>query len=124
MTYIRNGDEKATDVTLGSLQPEKTAAADMDAEPEHAALTLGVELAPNDRGKGVEIVNVDPSGQAASKGISAGDVILEVAGKTVAYPRDVKSEIETAKKDGKKAVVMLVKTSQASRFVAFEFPKA
>ena len=39
-------------------------------------------------------------------------------------PREVKAEIETAKKDGKKAVVMLVKTAQASRFIAFEFPKA
>ena len=74
--------------------------------------------------KGVEIVNVDPTGQAASKGIAAGDVILEVSGKPVTSPRQVKAEIEAAKKDGKKAVLMLVKTAQASRFVAFEFPKA
>jgi serine protease Do len=124
VTYVRNGDEKTADVTLGSLQPEKTAAADADASPEHAALTLGVELAPNDHGKGVQIVQVDPTGQAASKGISAGDVILEVAGKPVSSPREVKSEIESAKKDGKKAVLMLVKTAQTARYVAFQFPKA
>ena len=28
VTYIRNGDEKTAEVTLGSLPPEKTAAAD------------------------------------------------------------------------------------------------
>ena len=36
----------------------------------------------------------------------------------------MKAEIEAAKHDGKKAVVMLVKTEQSSRFIAFEFPKA
>jgi serine protease Do len=124
VTYMRDGAEQTADVTLGSLQPEKTAAADDSAAPEHSALTLGVELAPTEHGKGVEIVEVDPTGQAASKGISAGDVILQVAGKPVSSPREVKSEIEAAKKDGKKAVLMLVRTSQASRYVAFEFPKA
>jgi len=124
VTFMRDGKEQTADVTLGSMETEKTAAASEDANPEHAALTLGAELAPAEHGKGVEIVNVDPTGQAASKGIAAGDVILEVSGKPVTSPRQVKAEIEAAKKDGKKAVLMLVKTAQASRFVAFEFPKA
>ena len=51
-------------------------------------------------------------------------MILEVAGKAVSSPNEVKSEIQNAKKDGKKAIVMLVKTQDASRFIAFEFPKA
>jgi len=124
LTFVRDGKEQTADVTLGSLQPEKTAAATEDANPENAALTLGAELAPAEHGKGVAIVNVDPTGQAASKGISAGDVILEVSGKPVTSPKQVKAEIESAKKDGKKAVLMLVKTAQSSRFIAFEFPKA
>ena len=125
VTFIRNGDEKTASVTLGSLQPEKTAAADSEGSAEeHAALTLGVQLAPNDHGKGVAIMQVDPTGQAAAKGISPGDVILEVQGKPVTSPGQVKSEIDAAKKDGKKAVLMLVKTEKTSRFVAFEFPKA
>jgi serine protease Do len=124
VTYMRDGKVETADVTLGSLQPEKTASATDDSTPEHAALTLGVELAPVEHGKGVQIVQVDPTGQAASKGISAGDVILEVSGKPVTSAKQVKSEIESAKKDGKKAVLMLVKTAQSSRFVAFEFPKA
>jgi serine protease Do len=70
------------------------------------------------------VVGVDPTGQGAAKGLTAGDVILEVSGKAVSSPREVKDGIEAAKKDGKKAVLMLVKTAQASRFVAFEFPKA
>jgi serine protease Do len=124
VTYIRNGDEKTAEITLGALPGDKTAAADEGAKVEKSALTLGVELAPSEKGKGVEIVNVDPTGPAAAKGITAGDVILEVAGKPVASPDQVKAEIRAAKKDGKKAVLMLVKTQDASRFVAFEFPKA
>jgi len=86
-----------------------------------------VELAPasqEGKGKGVQIVNVDPNGEGAAKGLTAGDVILEVSGKAVNTPSQVKDEIQTAKHDGKKAVLMLVKTAQSSRFIAFEFPKA
>ena len=49
---------------------------------------------------------------------------MEVAGKPVSTPSEVKADIAKAKQDGKKSVLMLVKTADASRFVAFEFPKA
>ena len=125
VTYIRGGEEKTASVTLGALGQEKMAAADEDKTQPQSALTLGVQLAPAEgQGKGVAIVNVDPNGEGAAKGLTAGDVILEVSGRAVSTPRQVKAEIEAAKHDGKKAVVMLVKTEQSSRFVAFEFPKA
>jgi serine protease Do len=124
VTFMRDGAEKTAEVSLGALPAEKTAAADEGANAEKSALSLGVQLAPNDKGKGVAIVNVDPTGPAAAKGVTAGDVILEVAGKAVSSPSEVKNEIQNAKKDGKKAIVMLVKTQDASRFIAFEFPKA
>ena len=123
--YIRGGEDKTASVTLGDLKPEQTAQADEANKPDaQASLTLGVQLAQNEKGKGVAVVGVDPTGQGAAKGLTAGDVILEVSGKAVASPQEVKAGIETAKKDGKKAVLMLVKTAQSSRFVAFEFPKA
>ena len=54
-------------------------------------LLLGVQLAPAEQvagagDQGVAIVNVDPDGAAASKGLSEGDVILEVSGKPVSQP--------------------------------------
>ena len=70
------------------------------------------------------IVNVDPNGAAASKGLVAGDVILEVSGKPVSNPDQVKSEIASARQDGKKAVLMRVETANGDRFVAIAFPKA
>jgi serine protease Do len=123
VTFVRNGDQKTAEVTLGALPGDKMAMADEGAGAK-SALTLGVELAPNDHGKGVKVVGVDPTGEAASKGVASGDVILEVAGKPVNSAGEVKENIESAKHDGKKAVLMLIKTAQGSRFVAFEFPKA
>ena len=94
-----------------------------------ALLKLGVRLAPAAQvagagDQGVAIVNVDPDGLAATKGLAEGDVILNVSGKPVSQPSEVKSEIAAAKQDGKKAVLMKIKTAQGERFVAFEFPKA
>jgi serine protease Do len=123
VTYVRNGEEKTASVTLGALPGEKVASAHEEPSAK-GGLTLGVQLAPSDGGKSVEIVGVDPAGQAAAKGLSAGDVILQVGGKPVSSARDVKAEIEAAKTQGKKAVLLLVKSAQASRFVAIEFPKA
>ena len=51
---------------------------------------LGLSLAPADGSgePGVVVTEVDPAGPAADFGFKAGDVILEVAGKTVATPAE------------------------------------
>ena len=74
--------------------------------------------------KGVAVVGVDPSGEGAQKGLATGDVILDVGGKPVSAPQDVKSEIADAHHRGKKAVLMRVQTASGDRFVAFAFPEA
>jgi S1-C subfamily serine protease len=67
---------------------------------------------------GVVVSDVDPVSAAAEKGIQTGDVILEVAGKTVSQPSEVAAAIEAAKADGKKSVLMRVKSEDAMRYVA------
>jgi serine protease Do len=127
LSYLRNGEDKTVDVTLSSQKAQKTAMAD---ESQSAApALLGVQLAPAKQvsgagDQGVVIVNVDPNGAAASKGLSDGDVILEVSGKSVSQPAEVKAEISAAKEGGKKAVLMRVKTADGARFVAFAISKA
>jgi serine protease Do len=124
LSFLRDGTEKTVSITLGSMKSEQTAKADV-APASDSALKLGVQLAPaSGEGQGVAIVNVDPDGLAASKGLASGDVIMEVAGKPVSSASEVKADIAKAKQDGKKSVLMLIKTAEASRFVAFEFPKA
>ncbi len=127
LTYLRDGADKTVDVTLGALKNDKVAAAEMD--QNDSGRLLGVELAPAKQvsgagDKGVVIVNVDPNGAAADKGLAEGDVILQVAGKPVSSPDQVKADIAAARQEGKKAVLMQVHTASGDRFVAIPFPKA
>ena len=124
LTYLRNGEEKTASVTLASQQAEKVASAST-ATPE----ALGLQLAPaaevaGASKTGVTIVGVDPGGVAAEKGLTTGDVILDVAGKPVTTPQEVRSSIASAKEAGKKAILMRIQTASGDRFVAFSFPKA
>ncbi len=131
LTYVRDGAEKTAEVTLAGQKNESTAKADNGQTPnEQAQAALGVKLAPANEvagsgDKGVAIVGVDPNGAAAEQGLAAGQVILDVGGKPVSTPQDVKSQIESAKSQGKKSVLMRIQTADGGdRFVAVPFPKA
>jgi serine protease Do len=51
-------------------------------------------------------------------------VILDVAGKAVSKPEDVRQALVSLHKDGKRAVLMRVKSGDATKFVAVPFGKA
>src|SRR5271156_1537743 len=123
LTYMRDGAEKTAQITLADQKNETLAKADGSQAKDQGA--LGIQIAPaKDGDKGVAIVGVDPNGTAAEQGLAAGDIILDVAGKPVSSPADVKSGIASAKSQGKKAVMMRIQTADGARFVAVPFPKA
>jgi serine protease Do len=127
ISFLRDGAEKTASLTLAVQKDEQVGKAD-NAQNDGVAV-LGVQLAPAKQvsgagDQGVVIVNVDPNGAAASKGLSDGDVILEVSGKTVSQTDEVNAGIAAARQDGKKAVLLRVKTADGARFVAFALPKA
>jgi serine protease Do len=137
LTYLRNGSEKTAQVTLADQKDETVAKADTSQAPKNDSSqslkvqgeTLGIRIAPAKEvegagDKGVAIVGVDPNGTAASEGLAAGDVILDVSGKRVSTPEDVKSGIASAKSEGKKTVIMRIQTADGERFVAVLLPKA
>jgi serine protease Do len=64
------------------------------------------------------VTGVDPNGKAADRGFKEGDVILEVAGKSVTNPGDVRDALKSAQADNKNTVLMRVRSGDASRFVA------
>jgi serine protease Do len=64
------------------------------------------------------VTGVDSNGVAADHGFSTGDVILEVAGKSVSTPADVRDVVSSARTDGKRSVLMRVKKGDNTRFVA------
>src|SRR5262249_9314623 len=124
LDLLRSGAAKPVTLTLASMPTERQAAANSpEAAPGGGTPRLGLTLAPaNDvagsGGQGVVVMNVDPNGAAADSGFQAGDVILDVAGKAVANPNDVRKALTEAKTHGKRDVLMRVKTADATKFVA------
>ena len=130
LTYIRDGAEKTAEATLAPQKDEKTASAETSGTNDRATPALGIQLAPAKdvagavADKGVAIAGVDPNGSAAEQGLAAGQIILDVGGKPVATPEDVKSEVANARNQGKKSVLMRIQTAEGDRYVAVPFPKA
>jgi hypothetical protein len=56
--------------------------------------------------QGVAITDVDPNGIAAAKGLTAGDIILDVSNNPVRTPADVHNAISRAQDSGKRDIVM------------------
>jgi len=127
LTVLHKGAEKAVALTLGQMPNQKEASnsgSNNNDEPGMADLAkLGLTLAPAARvagagDQGVVVTGVDSSGVAADHGFSTGDVILEVAGKAVSTPADVRNSIASVRSAGKHSVLMRVKTGDNTRFVA------
>ena len=90
---------------------------------------LGLMLAPAGQvagsgSEGVVVTDVDPNGLASEHGFKTGDVILDVGGKKVANPADVRTAIADAHKAGKRTVLMRLKSDEATRFVAIPIARA
>jgi serine protease Do len=122
---VRDGKEQELSMTLGELPKERVARAEgRERDSQGSDLPrLGMSLAPaaNVSGAGaagVVITDVDPDGAAAAQGFKTGDVILDVGGKTVNAPADVRRALNDAKSEGKRTVLMRVKSDQGTRFVA------
>jgi serine protease Do len=135
VVVVRKGQELTKKVTLGRLEDgekgDATAKSD-DSTPDHPVNThiFGMELAGispdlrksfqiKDNVKGVVVSSVDPNSPAADKGLRPGDVIQEVNQVAVGDPKDVNTQIDAAKKAGKKTALLLVSNAQGdARFVA------
>jgi serine protease Do len=131
LTVIHSGSEKTVSTELGTMPNTKEAKTNSEDNNSSAAVDmgkLGLMLAPASRvdgsgSKGVVVTGVDSSGLAAEHGFSTGDVILEVSGKQVSTPGEVREAIGQAKHEGRKAVLMRVKSGDNTRFVALPVEK-
>ncbi len=72
---------------------------------------------------GVVVTKVDPSSEAAAKGMMAGDVVVEVGQQAMDNPKLAADAFEKAKKDGKTSVLLLVNREGDVRFVALRLKK-
>jgi len=118
---IRGGREDTLTLTLGELPKDRQARTDTEERISPRGVEvpkLGLSLAPaRNGGDGVVVTQVDPNGTASDQ-FQAGDVILDVNGKAVSSPADVRKAVSDAQSDGKRSVLMRVKSNQGTRFVA------
>jgi serine protease Do len=133
LAILHKGAEKTVTLTLGQLPNEREARADTGNSKDPAGTDvprLGLTLAPAGQvagsgNEGVVVTNVDPNGVAADHGLKTGDVILDVGGKKVGNPNEVRDAIQAAQKDGKRTVLMRVKSGgEGTKFVALRLGKA
>ena len=123
---IHDGQEKTVTLTLGTLPNEKQAANQQKEHevPDSDVPKLGLTLAPGKADGGVVVTAVDPNGVAADHGFQVGDVILDISGKSVASPSDVRRQIADARKEGKHTLLFRVKSNAGTRFVALPLGNA
>ncbi len=135
LDILHKGQDKEISVTLAKMPSEKQAKADFEhndrgslshgpAEVPRLGLTVAPASAVAGAGKeGVVVTDVDPNSAAAEHGFKEGDVILEVAGKSVSNPGDVRDAIKSAQADNKSSVLMRIRSGGSSRFVAVPLAK-
>src|SRR4029077_5752908 len=123
---IREGQEKTVTLTLGTLPNEKQAANQRKEHevPDSDVPKLGLTLAPGKDDGGVVVTAVDPNRADADHGFQVGDVILDISGKSVTTPADVRQQIADARKEGKHTLLLRVKSNAGTRFVALPLGNA
>jgi serine protease Do len=141
---VRDGKEQDVKVTLGRLEDGEKQIASADAKkpvqpeaPSKMTEVLGMSLGTlddaarakfkiDDKVKGVVVADVASGGAAVDKGVEAGDVVLEAAGKPVETPADVKAAVDQANKDGKSSLLLLMSKAGKvgdTRFIALKLKK-
>lgn len=117
---IRKGADETKTATLAEMRRSA-------ASGEHAARAkdeprIGLMIASAD--EGVRVTSVEPGGIAAGEGFSVGDLILEVGGRAVKSPEEVRKALADARGAEKKNVLMRVKSGETTKFVAVPLTRA
>ncbi|MCB1590960.1 MAG: DegQ family serine endoprotease [Alphaproteobacteria bacterium] len=136
--YWRDGKVHKTQVKVGHLEKaQEEGLVDDEKPPEDAEGTLidsvGLSVAPiNDElrknfdipanVKGLVIVKVEDLSEAAEKGLTPGEVIVEINQQPVSDPKHLIDVIETAKGAQRSSVLLLVNRGGEVRFVPLKIP--
>jgi len=123
----RDGQERTLEVTVGNERAQQKVA---EAQTQSHTGPLGLDLAPlssDRRGAvggeakgGVLVAGVTPGSRADDSGLQAGDVILNIGGRPVSTPEDAVARINTAQREQKDALPLLVMRDGTTAFLALE----
>ena len=131
VTVWRKGKEESMSIVLGELPEDQVAAATPRSKEKAPAESKGVTelgmtmtaLTDDVRQRfqldkdvnGVLITAVAPNSSAAERGISPGDLILQVQDEKVSTPAQVQARVAKIKKDGGKTVVVLIQRGRGGQ---------
>lgn len=129
MDVLRSGDVETLSVTLGRRETADAGGAGQPEPIKPASVdVLGLRLGPiteEDRAdlaarglSGVVIEAVDPSSDAAAKGLQAGDIVTEVAQMPISTPQEFDQIVGEARDAGQKSILLLIRRAGDPRFVA------
>lgn len=133
--YWRDGKTHETTVKVGELEkaeeegllasgPKSTGdgtkidAVGLTVEP--LTETLGRDFNIPQGVDGVVITEIQPSSEAALKGLLEGDVVVEINQQQITTPEEAKDIIEKAQKNGRSSVLLLISREGDVRFVALK----
>jgi serine protease Do len=136
---LRNGARRALTMRLAerpseqvlasaTQTPQATPQPEGDAGVAQSSLGLSVRpLSTEDRARyelranetGLVVTSVDPASDAAQKGVTAGDVILQAGGRAVRTPQDLNAAADAARRAGR-PLLLQVDGRAGRRFVAAE----
>jgi serine protease Do len=130
VTVLRDGKEQTLEVAVGKMPSTEKVAENSSSQAEQPR--LGLSLAPltpdernqlglQDQQRGVLVQSVVPNSPAESKGLQAGDVILRVGDHDVRTPQQAVQDIQSAHKDGRQSVLLLVWRDDSQLFMAVPF---
>jgi serine protease Do len=119
LTVVRRGQAKMINVTLGELPDQrKSAPSADDKETKDATISqLGLAVAPKAGTEGLVVTSVDDDSAAAEVGLKVGDVIVEAGGRKVVSAADLRNVVQAAEKNGKRTVLMRVRSGTTARYV-------
>ena len=107
------------DTVLASARPERRERRQGPRDFSIPQLGLSLERSPPGEAlDGVTIADVESSSVAAEKGLRSGDIILEVAGRSVSGPRQVLGILEDSAEAGRNTVQLRVRSGDSTRYLA------
>ena len=122
MTVWRGGKEETLTVETGKMPGKQAAAAPNSLIPPKDLAGLGFTVQPAD--DGLVVANVDPTSDAAEKGVRPGDVIISVNQEPVPSVEALEKVVGDARAKDRKSVLLLLARGGGQHFVTVDLANA
>jgi len=125
LTIIRDGERHDITITIGTLSKDQMVATATTQSTDELGLTVQTltpqlaEQFSTKSGKGVVITQVKPGSIAASAGIQAGSIIVQVNRVPIRNAEDFKREVE--KSSNEKRILFLIRKNNMQHFVVLNW---